>query len=370
MLCVSAGGHSVLCTTEGTFTFGSGQDGRLGHGDQHDERVPRRVEGLRCIEVVMASAGGAHTVMCTRQGQVFTFGAGNYGQLGHGDLEPGGLLNQMNQNGIFSTVPRRVDSLEGKRVVCVAGGVSHTAALTDAGVLYTCGYGLDGQLGHGDDDNKWAPQLVKALVDTKVVGVSAGTDHTAVCTEASQVLTFGNGGYGRLGHGTDDDEIVPRVVEALAGKAVIGVSAGHDHTAAWTVRGELYTWGFGLALGHDQGGVLNERTPRQVKALAAKKVVGAAAGYNCTGAWTQDGELFTFGNGTGGELGHGCLTDEAVPRLVQALAGRKVVQVDMDGHMIVSTEDGEVYTCGRNDGRLGNGSVPMGLLSLVCISFD
>jgi len=36
---------------------------------------------------------------------------------------------------------------------------------------------------------------------------------------------------------------VPIVVEALARKKVIGASAGANHTAAWTDTGELFTLG-------------------------------------------------------------------------------------------------------------------------------
>ena len=89
---------------------------------------------------------------------------------------------------------------------------------------------------------------------------------TAVCT-AEGVFTFGVGVYGRLGHGGEEDEIVPRLVEALAVKKVIGTAAGERHTVVWT----------------------------------------------------EEGELFTFGNGNHGPLGHGRAQHESVPRLVEAL---------------------------------------------------
>jgi alpha-tubulin suppressor-like RCC1 family protein len=53
-----------------------------------------------------------------------------------------------------------------------------------------------------------------------------------------------------------------------------------------------------------------------VEALAGKKVVGVAAGCNLTVTWTDAGELFTFGCGGSGKLGHG--EEENVPRLVEA----------------------------------------------------
>jgi len=47
------------------------------------------------------------------------------------------------------------------------------------------------------------------------------------------------------GHGGTQNEVnvVPRLVEALAGMKVIGASAGSSHTAVWTGAGELFTLG-------------------------------------------------------------------------------------------------------------------------------
>jgi alpha-tubulin suppressor-like RCC1 family protein len=73
-------------------------------------------------------------------------------------------------------------------------------------------------LGHGGDEHEHVPRLVGTLAGKKVVGASAGRgrpDHTAAWTEEGELFTFGYGGGGRLGHGGDEDELVPRLVEAL-----------------------------------------------------------------------------------------------------------------------------------------------------------
>ena len=59
--------------------------------------------------------------------------------------------------------------------------------------------------------------------------------------------------------------------------------------------------------------------PRLVEALAGEEVIGAAAGSSHTVAWTEEGELFTFGYGNTGKLGHGGVENEHAPRLVEAL---------------------------------------------------
>jgi len=49
---------------------------------------------------------------------------------------------------------------------------------------------------------------------------------TAVCTAKGELFTFGKGHKRQLGHGGTQNERVPRLVEALVGKKVVGLSAG------------------------------------------------------------------------------------------------------------------------------------------------
>jgi len=54
-------------------------------------------------------------------------------------------------------------------------------------------------------------------------------------------LYLGFGASGGLGHGGKEHEFVPRLVEALAGKKMVGASAGNACKAAWTTAGEFFT---------------------------------------------------------------------------------------------------------------------------------
>jgi len=48
---------------------------------------PRVIESLRGVEVADVAAGGAHSACITASGELFTWGKGRYGRLGHGDSE-------------------------------------------------------------------------------------------------------------------------------------------------------------------------------------------------------------------------------------------------------------------------------------------
>lgn len=52
--------------------------------------------------------------------------------------------------------------------------------------------------------------------------------------------------FGQLGLGHTNDEVTPRVVEALAGQPVSLLSCGWRHTLAVTAAGEVYAWGRGV----------------------------------------------------------------------------------------------------------------------------
>ena len=87
--------------------------------------------------------------------------------------------------------------------------------------------------------------IVEALSTVRVARVAAGENHSVLCTAEGEVLTCGCGEGGKLGHGNERDVHVPCVVTGLAGKAVVAVAAGWQHSLALTVDGDLFSFGCG-----------------------------------------------------------------------------------------------------------------------------
>jgi len=230
-------------------------------------------------------------------------------------------------------VPRIIEALAGKKVVGAAVGGVH-AVWTNAGELFTTvGCEGNGRLGHGGQENQYVPRRAEALGGKKVVGASAGDGHTAMWTEAGELFSFGYGNLGQLVG--QQNEFVPRLVEPLAGKKVVG------NAVAWTDAEKIFTF--------ENGSRKEIRyVPRLIEALAGKKVIISAAACEChTAVWTESGELFTFGTGVLGSLGHGGKEEESVPWLVEALAGKKVIGTAAGSHTGVWTDAGELFTFGR-----------------------
>jgi len=201
--------HTLVCTSDGDlYTFGSGANGMLGHGGEDNEATPRVVEALSHVHVSGVACGNMHSVVMTKQGGCYTFGHAWYGRLGHPDQEQDQVR------------PQLVETLRDKRLVAVAAGDDHTLVSTDDGGVYSFGYGALGKLGHGGGDSESIPRRVEGLAGIHVVKIAAGFYHSVVCSDTGAAYSFGDGRHGKLGHGDLKNRRQPRRVEALCEKAV------------------------------------------------------------------------------------------------------------------------------------------------------
>ena len=78
--------------------------------------------------------------------------------------------------------------------------------------------------------------------DPEWTQIDCGQYHTVGLTKKGEVFTWGKNWYGQLGHGDEESRTVPTKVASLDGFVIIQVSCGHNHTAALTDKGEIFTW--------------------------------------------------------------------------------------------------------------------------------
>ncbi|XP_034631367.1 probable E3 ubiquitin-protein ligase HERC4 isoform X1 [Trachemys scripta elegans] len=148
---IAAGGaHSFVLTLSGAiFGWGRNKFGQLGLNDESDRYVPNLLKSLRSQKIIHICCGEDHTAALTKEGGVFTFGAGGYGQLGHNSTS-----HEIN--------PRKVFELMGSIVTQIACGRQHTSAFVpSSGRIYSFGLGGNGQLGTGSTSNRKSPFTVK-----------------------------------------------------------------------------------------------------------------------------------------------------------------------------------------------------------------
>ena len=87
--------------------------------------------------------------------------------------------------------------------------------------------------------------MIEALQAINIVSVSAGEEHSLALAEAGCVYSWGDGVYGKLGHGNIEDQRIPKLIEGLQGVQVTLVVAGPSHSLAMDAAGKVWGWGFG-----------------------------------------------------------------------------------------------------------------------------
>eukprot|EP00931_Biecheleriopsis_adriatica_P048535 TRINITY_DN28041_c0_g1_i1.p1 TRINITY_DN28041_c0_g1~~TRINITY_DN28041_c0_g1_i1.p1 ORF type:complete len:940 (-),score=156.95 TRINITY_DN28041_c0_g1_i1:27-2846(-) len=332
------------------YAFGWGKNGQLGMDCPVNCTNPTHVVGLKAREVCGVAAGSRCTAAVTSSGQVYTWGKGDEGQLGHDATEEGLLA------------PRMVEELSSVKVTQVSCRGSHMAALDSSGRIWTWGANKEGQLGYSSQNpqegklGSATPEIVKALQHHTITRVCCGREFTVAISAAGKLYTWGNGHDGQLGYSRALMSAMPRQVREI--RDALLVSCGSRHVLVLTASG-LYSWGWN-AYGQVGNGGMKEVTSPCL--LSLQQVTSISCGYRHSCAVSQS-TAFTWGWGGHGQLGHGNKRNLSEPSAVLALHG-DVKDVACGGaHTLfildseAASEKGSIYACGRNDdGQLGVGT--------------
>ena len=130
--------------------------------------VPTFLRTFATLSPLLISSRICSLTAAARAWQVWSCGCNTHGQLGHGA--------NFGREPLWRLV--EVQSLSDERVVQLACGGAHSAAVTAGGDMYTWGKNLNGQLGHGDVQAYAAPQKLLMLAQ-RVTWAACGGAHTA-----------------------------------------------------------------------------------------------------------------------------------------------------------------------------------------------
>ncbi|CAK4084022.1 unnamed protein product [Aphanomyces euteiches] len=329
---------------------------------------------------------------------VYAWGDNKDGQLGLGTDDE-----------IYSK-PTRVPDLDNISVRDIAVGESTTLVLVNEGLVYSCGTGCQGQLGHNDVVHEKLTRFRKIdgfekrpAIEGRLNRVFSGRDFSVVLTQNGHLYTWGNGESGQLGHQENKIKKIPKKVSALREQEipVVLAAAGSDFmvmTSGVAKEGDYFHRdlpGVLMSVGVNTQGqlgdaslknqwvpqLLNPQGPastskddcsqeepsscllgRDIVALAAGTAHAVAIVSGTQGAWS-------WGYGESGQLGHPKPPVDASaskffrqmfrvlrPRFIQALERVHVTEVACgDAHTLFLTQDHHVYGSGSNaSGQLGH----------------
>ncbi|XP_021936482.1 probable E3 ubiquitin-protein ligase HERC4 isoform X2 [Zootermopsis nevadensis] len=328
------------------FCWGNTVNGELGLGGIEEEHIlsPRELTFKKTTNIKEVACGSYHTVIVTCDGEVYTCGSNDYGQLGH--EKP-------------CKKPEKVDSLSMYLITRASCGSSHTVAVNEWGQVFSWGSDVHGQLGTGlgeNNDMQLNPKMIKTLATSHVIQITCGYDHSLALTKDGALYAWGSNSYGQLGFGNQNGHQKPAVISSLTGIPIAFIACGGNHSFAVSISGAVYGWGkncFGqLGLSDDTDRLF----PSQLKTLRSIKVKYVACGEDFSVFLTKDGGVFTCGAGMYGQLGHGSTSCEFLPRKVLELMGSVVTQISCGRHHTLAfvPSRGRVYAFGLGGaGQLG-----------------
>jgi len=297
---ISAGdSHSAALTEDGKVFFWGGW--RDNSGIMTDKYVtPRLIPSV--VQISKICSGCHHILFLATDGQVFSMGCGENGQLGRLS-ERFATRNSRNwQTSLMTPAPVPLKYAFKKGLS--KNGEAHIPA---SGILVAT--------------NVWA-----------------GGFSSMVQLQSGHVLGFGLNSASQLGFesgGTNEAACVfqPKFLPEVSSLEIAELSLGHHHTLFLSKTGEVFACGLkeygALGFGDTQGVV---STPTKVK-VTEGNIKTVAAGTHLSFAVNEEGLLFSWGSGTNNALGHGDEEDKESPEQVNSkqLETRQVVAVSVGG---------------------------------------
>jgi alpha-tubulin suppressor-like RCC1 family protein len=266
--------------------WGENYKGSLGLGSKEsDLGDPSKLPLFESLQpqIVDAAMGVHHTLLLTQDSQIFAWGRNDDGQLGLGDL-------------IHRDTPQRLKLPCSEKVIKVACGGFHSAAITEDGSLWVWGDNFHGQLGLGHQEKLLTP--TKVPLSFPVASVHAGRDHTFIRTQKNTLYACGFNHGDQLGLGSNDS--TKSTFHPLDLQDVQHVACSAVHAMALTHSGELYIWGSSAS---DR--CLGTAGPARTPTLLREGISSIACGSYFSLALTKDGTLLSWGCNSHGQLGIG-----------------------------------------------------------------
>jgi alpha-tubulin suppressor-like RCC1 family protein len=187
--------------------------------------------------------------------------------------------------------------------------------------------------------------------------------------EEEQVWSWGAGTDGQLGTTKLQDELLPQLLSLTSLPSISMLACGGAHVIALTSGGKVFTWGRGSSgqLGH--GDILNITLPKLVSFFDDSVITQAAAGWSHSGFVSDSGCIFTCGNGSFGQLGHGDTLSLSTPAKVSHFNNDSVKMVACGmRHSLVLFAGNQVCGFGSGKrGQLGFSSDRIKSVNLPCV---
>lgn len=341
---VIAGGMHTVCLSDTgkVYTFGCNDEGALGRDTSEvgSEMIPGKVPLEE--KVVQVSAGDSHTAALTDDGTVYIWGAfrDNNGVIGL--LVPLKTSNVPIKLPITETVVKIASGNDHLVLVTLEGNL-YSLGTGEQGQLGRVPEVFSNRGGRRGLDRLLMPQMVKIRAKVHFVDVFCGAYFTFAVSKEGHIYGFGLTNYHQLGTKGIKTCFFPVKLACFKNSSTSWVefSGGQHHTVCLDSNGQVYSLGrseYGrLGLGKDAEET-SEPTPVTGIEPASSVTCGASVSY----AVTREGSVYAWGMGTNLQLGTGEEDDEWNPVKMSGkqLENRTVLMVSSGGqHTVLLVKD-------------------------------
>jgi alpha-tubulin suppressor-like RCC1 family protein len=338
-------GHTVIVNDQGeVFSAGSNEEGQLGRQSNEkrcDEKKFMIIDSLKGIKIKSVFCGPYHTILISEQGYVFSFGHNYNGQLGrHGDTK----------------VPTIIESLKKINIIHGSCGYAFTILLSNQGEVFS--FGVNGYHQLGRDGGEFEPSKIESVKDKKIIFSSCGLVTTFLLSDTGEIIVFGrinNEYYRSLKINSHN------VLEF--DKKINFINSSYVHFVFINDKKKIYSCGsnLDLQLGYP---CFNQPYPTMIDRLRNEDIIFASCGLTHTIALNEKGRVFSFGGNDYGQLGHSNQTNDGrLPTNIESHRDHKIIFAACGQyHTFLLSDNGDVFSFGYNNdgqlGRMGNEFVP------------
>lgn len=343
---VIAGGMHTVCLSEtgSVYTFGCNDEGALGRTTTTggSETVPGKVELDE--RVVQVSAGDSHTAALTEDGTVYIWGAFRDSNGVMGLVEPAKPSN----NPVKLAMPEpvvKIASGNDHLVLVTMEGNLYSAGTGEQGQLGRVPKVFSSSGGRQGLDRLLVPQMVTVKGKVRFNDAFCGSYFTFAVTKEGLVYGFGLTNYHQLGIKGKKVCFFPVKLTCFKNSTTSWkeFSGGQHHTVCMDGEGKVYSLGrseYGrLGLGE---GAEEKYEPTLVSGIGTASTV--ACGASVSYAVTKDGSVYSWGMGTNMQLGTGEEDDEWSPVKItgKQLENRTVLMASSGGqHTVLLVKDNQ-----------------------------
>ena len=315
------GSRGLAMTAKKTYIWGYWSV--FGFGEM---RFPKIVEWTGFNKI--SNSSNHKTFMLKSDGTLYSWGAGDQGQLGFGDM-------------IYYYSPKKLDL--GEKIVDVDGGEYSGYAVTASGKVYGWGYNDRHQIIGTTTDNQPTPVQITGLPVIK--SLAALYNHVLAIDAEGKVWAWGANWSGQCGTIPADKQSMP--VNVILPVKVVKAEVGYGFSVALGEDKNLYVWGSSSYWDSDH-------QPRKVDNISS--VIDIIAGGSFILAIDDAGRLYSMGENGSGTLGLGdqisrrTLTQVPITSPVYSIAASNNTGYAVD-------IDGRIWAWGSNGNyKIGDGT--------------